>query len=184
MIELLARQGPLLRVARDQGGTVRLVVGSLPQLPQGHRDVVEAVAEPAVVEVDEADVAALEERVVEMEVGVDQADRGPAVTELLHRAAGPGSHLVELRPQLAGNQVPASRRADAPVVHRVAEERLPVPSDPDEVLGECPPVGVVVQAGHGAAQPVQVDGAGRARVDPAIHPAQEGAGAWLVHAGG
>jgi hypothetical protein len=61
-------------VAVDQRRPEPFVVVSVPQFPQRDGDVVEPVTESAVVEIDDPDLVAPEQRVVEVQIGVDEAE--------------------------------------------------------------------------------------------------------------
>ena len=102
----------------------------------------------AVVEIDDPDVIAPEQRVVQVQIGVDEADLVGAFAQLRHYPLHAGGHPVEPRPEVTGNEVPDIRGVDSPVDHRVAEERFPVPADPREAGREAPLGGVIVQPGH------------------------------------
>ena len=65
---------PVLPVAVQQRVPERRVLLLVPQLPQGDGELVQAGAGAAVVEVDQLDLAALEQRVAEVQVGVDEPD--------------------------------------------------------------------------------------------------------------
>ena len=78
----------------------------------------------------------------------------------------------EPAPEVIGKELPDIRRADSPVDHRVAEERLPVPPDPHETGRDAPPASVIVQPRHDIPEPVQVHRPGRGGMDTAVHPAQ------------
>ena len=93
-----------------------------------------------------------------MEIRVDEPEYVRAVAELRHDATDAGGDLLEHPPEIGGDEFPALRRADPSVLHRVAEQRVPVPADPHEVRGRHPCVRVVVQSRHGGAQPAQMDG--------------------------
>ena len=69
------RQWPVLGVALDERCAELLVVAPVPQFPQCDGDVVEPVAESAVVEIDDLDVVAPEQRVVQVQIGVNEAGR-------------------------------------------------------------------------------------------------------------
>jgi transposase len=74
MGEVAGRQRPMPGVAVDQRRPEVLVVVSVPQFPQRDGDVVEPVTESAVVEIDDPDLIAPEQRVVEVQIGVDEAE--------------------------------------------------------------------------------------------------------------
>ena len=67
--EAAGRQRPMARIAVDQRRPEVLVVVSIPQFPQRDGDVVEPVTESAVVEIDNPDLIAPEQRVVQMQIG-------------------------------------------------------------------------------------------------------------------
>src|SRR5262249_21364252 len=70
----IARQRPVLTIAIDKSVAELSVVGSVSQFPQRDGDVVEPIPESAVVKVDDLDVVVPEQRIIEVQVGVDQAD--------------------------------------------------------------------------------------------------------------
>src|SRR5215467_5138560 len=92
--------------AVDERDTELLVVVWVPQLPQRHGDVVDPVPESAVVEVDDPDVVAPEQQVVEMQIGVDEADLVGGVAQLCHHAFHAGGHPAEPAPEVTGNEIP------------------------------------------------------------------------------
>jgi hypothetical protein len=65
MGEAAGRQRPAPGIAVDQRRPEVLVVMSVPQFPQRNGDVIEPVTESAVVEIDDLDLAAPEQRVEE-----------------------------------------------------------------------------------------------------------------------
>jgi hypothetical protein len=173
----------VLGVARHERVSKRAVVTAVPQLPERHGDVVHAIPEPAVVEVDETGLAAREQRVLEVEVGMDEAERVGFGAELVHPPTDASDYLVEPVPELDGDQIPHPRGVDAAVLHGVAEERLLVPSDADEPLGQRPAVGVVVEPCHRTAEPAEVDGSRRFGVTAPVHPSQQRATSRLTSIG-
>jgi len=68
-------------VAVDQCRPEVFVVVSVPQFPQGDGDVVKPVPESAVVEIDDLDLVAPEQRVVEVQVGVDEAENAAVLAQ-------------------------------------------------------------------------------------------------------
>ena len=81
MDEAAGRQGPMPGVAVDQCRPEVFVVVSVPQFPQGDGDVVKPVPESAVVEIDDLDLVAPEQRVVEVQVGVDEAENAAVLAQ-------------------------------------------------------------------------------------------------------
>ena len=75
MAHLFGRQRPMSCVPPNERFLETRVVGPVAQLPQRHRHVVDPVAEAAVVEVDQARLLPVEQHVVEVGVGVDEAER-------------------------------------------------------------------------------------------------------------
>ena len=100
-------------IAGQQRIPVRRVARLVPQLPQGDGELVEPGTGAAVVEVDQLDVPALEDRVAEMEVGVDE----PVGVESWHHVGHAGGH----RPEAS----PAPRPAGAPSTRRPVSRRTP-----------------------------------------------------------
>ena len=170
---------PARTVAGQQGVSERRIVRRVPQLPQGDGEVIEAVADAAVVEVDQLDLASVEERVSEVQVGVDETD----VVDAPHDVAHPGRHRLEAVADLGRQERPAFRGRRDSVHHDVGEERLVVPANPHEARRWGPGVGVVVQQSCGGTEPAQVNRAGRRLVDPPIHPAQHRADPGLIARG-
>lgn len=75
---------PLARLA--------VLVVSVPQFPPRHSHVVQSVTESAVVEIDDPDLIAPEQRVAEVQAGVDEADIGSVFAQVAHDAPHAGGH--------------------------------------------------------------------------------------------
>ena len=131
MGEVAGRHGRC-RYNPDQRRPEVLVVVAVPQFPQRDGDVVEPVTKSAVVEIDDLDLVAPEQRVVQMQVGVDETETVGALAQVRHDTSHAEGHPGKLASQVIRKQVPHSRGVNSPVDHRVAEERLPVPPDPHE----------------------------------------------------
>ena len=159
---------PVLPVAVQQCVPERLVPLLVPQLPQGDGELVQPWPGAAVVEVDELDLAAMEQGVAEVQVGVDE----PGVVDVVE-VSHPGGHRLEAGAYLRREERPAAGGGRLAVDHHVTEERLAVPPDADEVGGRRPRVGLVVEQGHRPAEPAQVHGPRGPLHDAAVHPAEQ-----------
>jgi len=94
-------QWPMLSVAIDERRTELPIVVAAPQLPKRDGDVVEPVSESAVVEIDDPDIAAPEQRVIQVQISVNEAGLVGAVAELRHHplhVGGTRSNLCRRSP--------------------------------------------------------------------------------------
>ena len=97
-------------VAGQQRPPEHGVVGAVPQLPQCYGEFIQAGAGAAVVEVDQPDVAAVKQRVAQVQVGVDEPD--PA--DLRHDLGHPSRYRLEASADLRRQERPASRAVSSP----------------------------------------------------------------------
>src|SRR6185369_7041542 len=115
----------------------------------------------------------VEERVLEMKVGVDEAEDVRLISKISHDGTHPARHLIELPPDRGWQQVPAPGRGYPAVLHGVSEEGLPVPPHPDEPGRWREARGVFVQLGDHTADPRQVDRPWVRGPDPPGLPAEQ-----------